>query len=320
AARRGLTGCHAAGITTVADTGDSGAAIQALAEAGASGIAYQEVFGPHPAQATESLAGLQARVETLGRFAVGRVTLGVSPHAPYTVSGPLFSATSAWAGAQRLPMAVHLAESVAETDLLCRGTGGFADAWRKREIPLPSPLGQTPVQWLEAHGVLSDRTLCIHAVQVGPEDRLRLTRAGSAIAHCPLSNRAHGHGAAPLAEFLACGLRVGLGTDSVLSVRELDLLAEARAARTLARLDAAAALALCTLEGARALGLEQEIGSLRPGKWGDCVAIRAPAQGLPGQGLPGQGSLEDGVLASGPGDVLATYVGGRTVYRANGPA
>lgn len=315
AARQGLAACHAAGITTVADTGDSGAAIQALAEAGASGIAYQEVFGPHPAQAAESLAGLQARVETLGRFVVGRVILGVSPHAPYTVSGPLYAATSSWAGAQRLPMAVHLAESVAETDLLGRGTGGFAAAWRRRGIPLPSPLGRTPVQWLEAHGVLSGRTLCIHVVQVGPDDRLRLARAGSAIAHCPLSNRAHGHGAAPLAELLASGLRVGLGTDSVLSVGELDLLAEARAARTLGRLDAGAALALCTLEGARALGLEQEIGSLRPGKWGDCVAIRSPAQGLSGQASP-----EAGVLASGPGDVLATYLGGRTVYRANGPA
>ena len=69
AARRGLADCWAAGVTTVADTGDSGAVIQALAEAGGSGIAYQEVFGPHPDQRDESLAGLQRQVERLGRFA-----------------------------------------------------------------------------------------------------------------------------------------------------------------------------------------------------------------------------------------------------------
>src|SRR5262249_15192684 len=86
AARPGVKDCWAAGVTTIADTGDSGAAAQALAEAGASGIAYQEVFGPDPDQCEESLSGLQTRVEALSRFAGGRVSLGVSPHAPYTVS------------------------------------------------------------------------------------------------------------------------------------------------------------------------------------------------------------------------------------------
>ena len=69
-------------MTTVADTGDSGAVIQALAEAGGSGIAYQEVFGPHPGQRDESLAGLRQAVGRLGRFAGGRVRIGVSPTRP----------------------------------------------------------------------------------------------------------------------------------------------------------------------------------------------------------------------------------------------
>ena len=133
-----------------------------------------------------------------------------------------------------------------------------------------------------------------------------------AIAHCPLSNRAHGHGDAPLARLLAAGLRVGLGTDSVLSVGTLDLLADARAARALAGLDAATALSLCTRDAARALGLGSETGSLVAGYWGDCVVIRAPA------GLAGA-SAEEQVLASGPREVLATFVGGRDVYRIGPP-
>jgi 5-methylthioadenosine/S-adenosylhomocysteine deaminase len=312
AARRGIAECRAAGVTTVADTGDSGAVIQALAEAGAPAVAYQEVFGPHPDQLEESLAALRCRVDELRRFAGERVRLGVSPHAPYTVSGPLYAAVAAWAERDGLPLAVHIAESAAESLLLEQGAGPFADAWRARGIPLPSPLGRTPVQWLEEHGVLSERTLCIHAVRATAAVVRRLARSGAAVAHCPLSNRAHGPGSAPLSALHAAGVRVGLGTDSVVSVGELDLLADARAARELAGLTAAGTLALCTLEGARALGLDADVGSLTPGKWGDCVVIRAP-------GERGGASPEDRVLASGPRDVLATFVGGRDVYRTSRP-
>ncbi|HLQ24152.1 MAG TPA: amidohydrolase family protein, partial [Gemmatimonadales bacterium] len=85
AARRGLADCWAAGVTTIADTGDRGVAIRALADAGGSGVAYQEVFGPHPDQLAESLAGLKAKMAELREFESPRVRLGVSPHAPYTV-------------------------------------------------------------------------------------------------------------------------------------------------------------------------------------------------------------------------------------------
>ena len=308
AARQGVWDCWAAGVTTVGDTGDSGAAIQALAGAGGSGIAYQEVFGPHPAQCEESLAGLRERVETLGECVGDRVRIGVSPHAPYTVSGRLFTATATWARQEGLPVAVHLAESPAETELLASGTGGFADAWRGRSIPAPTPLGHTPVEWLDCHRVLSDRTLCIHLVQVTPGDIALLSQSGVAVAHCPLSNRAHRHGVAPLRSLLAAGLRVGVGTDSVVSVGALDLLAEARAAAALADLDPDSALALCTISGARALGMDHELGSLRVGKWGDCTVIR-PSPSTAGLAPAAR------VLRSGPQNVVATFVGGKDVHR-----
>ena len=309
AARRGVADCWAGGVTTIADTGDSGSVIEALAELGGSGVAYHEVFGPHPAQAEESLAGLRRRLEELGRFAGGRVRLGVSPHAPYTVSGPLYGATAACARAAGLPIAVHLAESPGESELVLRGTGPFAATWRERGIPLPPAPGCSPVEWLDRHGVLGESTLCIHVVQADEADLALLARRASAVAHCPLSNAAHRHGTAPLARFLAHGLRVGLGTDSVLSVGALDLLAEASAARRLGGLAAEAALALATLGGARALGLEREIGSLEPGKWGDCVVIRPRT-------LAGAEPAEQ-VLQARREDVVATFLGGRDVYRAD---
>jgi cytosine/adenosine deaminase-related metal-dependent hydrolase len=307
-ARRGLADCWAGGVTTVGDTGDSGSAVQALAELGGSGVAYQEVFGPHPSQAPDSLAGLQRRVDELGRWEGERVRIGVSPHAPYTVSGPLYAAVAAWAKAEKLPLAVHLAESLAESELLLNGTGPFAEGWRERGIPLPAGPGCSPVEWVDRHGVLGEHTLCIHVVQADEADLARLARTSSAVAHCPLSNAGHRHGTAPLGGFLSHGLRVGLGTDSVLSVGPPDLLAEARAARRLAALDAEAALALATLGGARALGLEGEIGSLERKKWGDCAIIRARS--------PAGGPAEQ-LLEARREDVVATFLGGRDVYRAD---
>ena len=305
AARRGIAECWASGVTTVADTGDSGAVVEALAECGASGVAYVEVFGPHPDQVGESLADLKQRVAALRRHTGDRVRIGVSPHAPYSVSGPLYRAVSDWARDEGLPIAVHVAESDAECALLAGGTGAFADMWSRRGIPAPAPAGDTPLAWLARHGVLGPDTLCIHVVKADDRDIALLVDTGASVAHCPLSNSAHRHGDAPIERFLAAGIRVGCGTDSVLSVGGLDLLAEVRAARRLAGLSARQALGLCTLGAAGAIGMSHEIGSLTAGKWGDVAVIEAAADDDP----------MEAVLASKPADVVATYVSGRQVHR-----
>jgi cytosine/adenosine deaminase-related metal-dependent hydrolase len=107
---------------------------------------------------------------------------------------------------------------------------------------------------------------------------------------------------------LQAGIRVGIGTDSEVSVGRMDLWAEARAARSLAGLTADATVELCTMGGARALGLAGEIGSLSTGKWGDCVVIRV-------SGAEKRGPAEL-VLASTPADLRLTCLAGRDVYRA----
>lgn len=322
AARRGITDCWSGGVTTIADTGDSGAVIQALAELGGSGIAFQEVFGPHPSQVEESFDGLRRRTAELAAYAVGRVRLGVSPHAPYSVSGPLYARVAEWAARQHLGVAVHLAESPAESEFVSRGAGPFAEAWQARGIPQlvdrsQQPPGRplqpaSPVAWLDRLGVLGAGTLCIHAVQLSDDDIGCLSRRGVSIAHCPLANARHNHGTARLADLRRAGLRIGLGTDSVASVGRLDLFAEARAARDIARLGAAETLGLATVDGARALGLDAEIGTLGVGKWGDLTAVRA-------QGLDGV-SPEDRALAASPSHVLLTALAGRVVYRPGPPA
>ena len=127
----------------------------------------------------------------------------------------------------------------------------------------------SPVAYVDGLGVLGPETLCIHCVQLDARDVERLGRSGAAVAHCPLSNRAHGHGTAPYSALRAAGVRVGLGTDSVVSVGKLDLWGEAQAVGVTGE----DALRLLTLEGARALGWEREIGSLESGKAADIAVF-----------------------------------------------
>ena len=303
AARQGLRDCFAAGVTTVADTGDTGAALEAMVEAGTGGIAYLEVFGPDPAGADAAWSAWRERFDGLAARATARARIGVSPHAPYSVSGPLYTLAADFARARALPLAVHIAESAAESALLAEGSGGFARMLASRGIPLPGP-ATTPIAWLDRHGVMGGKTLCIHSVRVSDDDIATIAARGAAVAHCPRSNQAHGHGAAPLRRLLDAGIPVGAGTDSVASLSPLNLLAEVRAARGLAGLGAEDALALVTTSAARALGLGDEVGSLTAGFHGDLAAFR---------NRPGADPLET-VLAAGPADVLGTWVGGRQVW------
>jgi 5-methylthioadenosine/S-adenosylhomocysteine deaminase len=273
AAKQGVRDCWAAGVTCVADTGSTGAAMEALHALRGRGVVYQEVFGPDPAQCEQSMAGLTAAIEHLGSFASDRVRLGVSPHAPYTVSGPLYRAVGGFARAERLPIAVHLAESREEVALVRDGAGPFAEALRGRGITV-EPRGLSPVEYLLQLGVLaSGNCLCIHCVQIDDNDIALLRDAGAAVAHCPRSNAAHGHGVAPLAAMRAAGVCVGLGTDSVVSTGDVDLWADAHAAG----LSGEDALRMLTLEGARALGLDTRVGSIEVGKDADLAVFASTA-------------------------------------------
>jgi len=279
-ARFGIAEGLLAGITTYADTNDSGAPFHAMLDMGVRGISYQEVFGPDPAQCAESLAGLRAKVDALHQRATPLVRAGVSPHAPYSVCDALFEGTAAFAIQDGLPVAVHIAESADESSLVQHALGGWADSHRSRGMEVV-PRADSPIRLLERVGVLDARPLLIHCVRVDGGDVGAIAQHDCAIAHCPASNAKLGHGIAPLTEFLRAGIRVGIGSDSVASNNRMDLLDEARLGVLMQRartaqfnvITASEALELVTLGGARALGLESEIGSLDVGKSADLAAF-----------------------------------------------
>lgn len=279
-ARWGVVEGLRCGTTTFADTSPSGASALALAESGVRGVVYQEAFGPDPDDCERAVEELRDRIAQLRAHRRELVSIGVSPHAPYTVSDRLFAAVAALAREEGLALAVHVAESAAEMELVCRGAGAFADSLEQRNIPV-APRAPSPIELLRATGVLGPHTLLIHCVHLSAEDVSIVSRSGAAVAHCPVSNAKLGHGVAPVLELLDAGVPVALGSDSVASNNRMDLLDEARVAVLLQRastarfdaLTATSALEMATLGGARALGLADRIGSLEPGKEADLAAF-----------------------------------------------
>ena len=270
-----------AGITTFADTCSSGVAMQALIDLGVRGVMYQEVFGPDPARCDAAMAELITLLDKLAPQQTDLVTLGVSPHAPYTVSDPLYSAAAKLASKRKLPLAMHIAESAAEEEIVVRANGPFADRWRQRGIEVKKR-ARSPIALLEKHDVLQPGSLLIHCVRVDDDDITTIARRGCSVAHCPASNAKFGHGVAPLLPMISAGIPVGIGSDSVASNNRMDILDEARLAVLIHRgatrkhdaFGAHQALALATLGGAHALGLDDKIGSLEVGKDADLAAFK----------------------------------------------
>ena len=191
-----------------------------------------------------------------------------APHAPYSVSDETLKRVRRLADELEIPVSMHLHETRWEIEQSL-AKHGMRPLARVAQLGLASPL-----------------LVAVHMAQVEPADIDTLAEAGAAVVHCPESNLKLGNGSAPLALLLGRGVRVALGTDGAASNNDLDLLGEARTAGMLSAgigatpgtVIAADLLRMATLEGARALGLAETIGSLLPGKWADlcCVDLRQP--------------------------------------------
>lgn len=309
-ARLGAAGCLRAGVGTVGDCSFSGAAAVAMDELGLRGIAYLEVFGADPEDALEQFEELRSR--TAEHFDE-RVQLGVSPHAPYSISPAVYHACAELG----LPLATHISESESEVRYLLDGGGAWETiTW------LVDPPGTTGTRLLAREGLLGPNVLAAHCVVVEPDEIALLAEHDVAIAHCPRSNAYVGCGIAPLRELRAAGLRVGVGTDGVSSTPSHDFFDELRAVVMTARarerqpdaMTAGDALELGTLGGAQALGLEAEIGSLAPGKCADLAIVSLADSPY----SPVEDPAAAVVFGGSPDRVLATFVAGEARYVKGG--
>jgi cytosine/adenosine deaminase-related metal-dependent hydrolase len=313
--------CEAAraGVTCLADASDSAlTSMRALTDVGLRGIVFQESFGPDPRLVQENFEKLQGKVARLREVQTALVSCGVSPHAPYTVCAQQLELIAGFAIQERLPLMMHAAETEMEVSFLREGCGPFADGLRGRGIEWKSP-GVSTIQYLKDHMVLETQPLLAHCIKVDDADIETIRETETRVAHCPKSNAKLGHGIAPFRKFLRMGIPVGLGSDSVASNNVCDLFEEARFALLLTRatgeydalLNAQQVLEAATLGGARAVGLQDQIGELHEGFEADFAVISL--SGIHQQ--PAYDVTETLIFTSSARDVTMTVVAGKEVYR-----
>jgi 5-methylthioadenosine/S-adenosylhomocysteine deaminase len=229
------------------------------------------------------------------------VTTVFAPHAPYTVSdGPLREVRK-YATELGIPIHIHVHETAGEVETALKATG------------------RRPWQRLKELGLVGPDLIAVHMTQLTPEEIADCARFGVSVAHCPESNLKLASGFCPVDALLKAGVNVALGTDGAASNNDLDLFGEMRTAALLAKgvsgdaraVAAHEALRMATLAGARALGLDAEIGSLQKGKAADFIAVDLGDVGT----QPLYNALSQLVYASSRHQVTDVFVAGRALLR-----
>jgi len=223
----------------------------------------------------------------------------VMPHSTYTLTPDELIAIGALARRHGARMHIHACENAAEVATV-----------RER-------YGRTPIGVLDDAGLLDANTTLAHAVVLDDDEIARLAARGTAIAHCPLSNLKTASGIARLPELLGAGVTVGLGTDGTATGNDLDLFLAMRLAATLHKgtagdaevVPARAALAMATIDAARAIGIDHLVGSLAVGKRADVVLLDPGSLAL----TPSYDPVSTIVYAAGRGDVRDVWIDGLRV-------
>ncbi|MCC7082352.1 MAG: TRZ/ATZ family hydrolase [Burkholderiales bacterium] len=220
----------------------------------------------------------------------------LAPHAPYSVGDKALAQVATYANELDLPIHMHVHESADEIEQ------GIARN------------GCRPLERLRNLGLIGPNLIAVHAIHLTADEIALLAAHGCHVAHCPSSNLKLASGMAPVARLVAAGVNVGLGSDGAASNNRLDLFSEMREAALLAKAvanDATAAsafevLTMATLNGARALGLHDTVGSLVPGKAADIAAVDFGVPEL----MPCYDPVSHLVYAAGRHDVSHVWIGG----------
>jgi cytosine/adenosine deaminase-related metal-dependent hydrolase len=267
---------RASGTVAIGDVTNSLAAVEPMKAQSLTGVVFHELLGfsERDGSLIEATRERRAAAERHG------IRISLAPHAPYSTSVELFKAIRAAVSSSDCPiLSVHLGESIEEVELLQNGGGPWRGmlqtigVWRDDwEVPACGP-----VQFLDRHGIIDSRTLVVHGVQLDDASLQRLKALEATLVTCPRSNRWVGVGYPPIERFYRSGVAVAVGTDSLASVEDLNLFSELKTMRYLApSIPARRLLESATLVGAKALGLDRELGSITPGKPAALLAVTLP--------------------------------------------
>ncbi len=262
----GLDQCLKYGTTFVGDISGNGLSWPILSRSPLRAVVYYELLGLPKARAKRAWADAKAWLTAHPPTATCRA--GLSPHAPYSVRRSLFRCAASLAARAKVPLNIHLGETQEEMDLLVLRSGPFIDFLK--DLGVWDEKGLTTFSQLRDLHRSLDPVAFAHGNYVG---WLRLG-PGNSFVYCPRTHAYFGHAHHPAFYQMAQGDNVALGTDSLASNPDLDMLAELRfLSERNPRVDGATLLKMATLNGAKALGWQRETGSLTPGKSADLLVV-----------------------------------------------
>lgn len=260
------------GTTTIGEICTHNVGPSIVEKSGLRSVIFQEIISMSPSH--------NSTISSPGSRRSSLIRTGISPHSPHTVSTAELQKIQVFAKRTGKPLAMHVAESKDEIKLLQGKKSGLDKLYEFANWDLDwAPRGSSSFEYLNRIGILSPDLLAVHAVHVSNADIKLIRKSGTAIAHCPRSNHELGVGKMPLKKMLDAGIPVGLGTDSLASVPTLNMWDEMRYALRIHRRDGVSArdiFELATIGGAKALGMDDQIGTLEPGKKADIIAVPLP--------------------------------------------
>jgi len=306
AVRAGVAEALATGTTTVADISYNDRSVNVLARTPIRAAAFAEVMGPRSV-ARRAFERLKRR--SAGPPSSDRLRRGIAPHAPYSTCAGLYRQAAALARRRGWLITTHLAETAGESRLLLGQSGPVAELFLRAALAdrADRPASCTPVELARRLDLLDRDCLLAHVHYVNDADVAILAAGRASVVYCPRSGEYFGRRGHRYADMLAAGVNVALGTDSLASNSSLDLLEEMRWLRRAGEVDAETILRMGTLHGAAALGWEDAVGSLAPGKQADWFAVDVPETSDP-----------VAAVLDGAGRVRRTAIAGRIVYDRDG--
>jgi len=312
------------GITTVADITETGASGHAAQAVGLRGVIYREVATMERSMVDKVMKRASGDIAAWRDTSDSdRLQFGLAPHAPYSCHPELFKRVAEYC-LDGTPAAIHLAGSREEYQFVKYGSSMLAIDVRDvydRHAPLWLPTGVSPVRYVLQWGLFDvPNVLAVHCTQVDDEDIAVLASHDVAVAHCPRCNAKLGMGIAPIGKMLGAGMRVGIGTDSPAASNSTDMFEEMRVALLLQRavlgeerfMIARQFVKMATLDAARALRMDDEIGSLEPGKRADIIAVDLSKS----HQIPTHYPYSTLVHTANQENVLWTMVAGKVRYEA----
>ena len=322
--KNGIREAISTGTTTIVDlttrntiysTSVFGKSFYAIKDIGLRGFVFVEVLNFDSSTADSYWKDTYKIIEQMRKDEDPLTSIGIAPHSIYSVSSKLLKIARDYAIKEKMKMSMHVAESMEEKEFVSKNKGIIKDIYHKKfnwDGKRDFKRYQSSIEYIDKNGLLSKDLLAVHCVQLTDEDMKRLSEKNTPVVLCPRSNTFIGVGIAPFDKLASMGITIGFGTDSLASNYSLNMWDEMRFAylfyrkTSRANIKAEDIIRCGTINGAKALGISNKVGTLGIGKEADLIAVRLHKKDTD--------IYRDLLLNTKPDDVLMTMVAGKIIH------